>query len=82
VEHRVYTDEGAKNEHDDEDLSEDGLAGDVAVADRGHGDYGEVRAVPVGEVLVVREVCPRITAQLRLYNNHTDVSPSLVHKLK
>jgi len=61
------TDESAEDEEDDEDASEGGFAGDVAVSDSGHGDDGEVRPVPVVVLrLVVGKVRPRVAAQFRL----------------
>jgi len=62
-----WTDERSKDEDDDEDSSEDSFAVEVAVSDSRHGDNGEVRPVPVVVFrLIVAEICPRVTAQLRL----------------
>ena len=65
-----HTDEDTYNsdneEHRDEDLAEHRLRGDVAKADRRHGDHQHVDAVPVVDVGGVRPVHPRITRILNL----------------
>jgi len=63
---RNDTDQGAEDEYNDEDSSEDCLAGDVAVADGRHRDDRKVRIVPVGQFLEVGEIGPRVAANFRL----------------
>ena len=50
------THQSPQDEEDHEDATEDGLAINVPVSDRRHGNQGEVHAVPVRQVLFVSEV--------------------------
>ena len=63
---RRLTDQRSEHEEDHEDSTEDSLAGDVAVADRRHGDQREVDAFPVRQPVNVLVVVERIARVFHL----------------